>query len=236
MSGVSRRDARALAADGLRAAITSGAVRPEEAIREEDWARRLGVSRTPIREAIGELVTEGLLTKRGRTAHVFHPSLEELLEIYDIRLALEKVAGRFCAENADDALVAELTRRFEAIRVPRSDADWFRDHERFHMAIFEGSARPRLVAMIRTLRVQSEPYVRHAVHVDRRFRDHSKVHHRAMVTAIRARDAAAIENVITEHLLTSREEISKLLADGWSGLAVYLQAPAKTRSVTGKTS
>ena len=69
----------------LRRAIRMGELQGGDVLREEEWSANLGISRTPLREAIAELVVEGLLRKEGRSVYVFRPSVEELFEIYDIR-------------------------------------------------------------------------------------------------------------------------------------------------------
>ena len=68
--------------------------------------RRLGMSRTPVRESIGRLVGEGLLVKRGRQVYVFQPSLADLIEVYEIRLVLEKQAAAFATTAVTDDDIA----------------------------------------------------------------------------------------------------------------------------------
>jgi DNA-binding GntR family transcriptional regulator len=195
----------------LREALASGALRPDDPVREEEWATRLGISRTPVREAIQDLVARGIFQRRGRTAHVFRPSLPELLEIYDIRLPLERLAAVRCAELATKPLCDELAARFDKIKKRRADSGWYTDHEAFHMQIFRGSDMPRLVNMIENLRSQSEPYVRFAVHVDQRFRDESRVQHSGILDAIRAHDQEATAAIVETHLATTRRKITELM-------------------------
>src|ERR1700720_836182 len=81
-------------ADLLRRRLTNGEL-IGVAIREADIAQSLGVSRTPVREAIRMLIGEGLLLKeRGKSARVFQPSLADLSDIYEIRTPLEALAAR----------------------------------------------------------------------------------------------------------------------------------------------
>jgi DNA-binding GntR family transcriptional regulator len=200
-----------VAASHIREAIITGALEPDAPVYEEEWARRIGISRTPVREAIQELVARGLLTRQGRTAYVFHPSLTELLEIYDIRLPMEQLAAARCAAAADDALIDELDQLFERIRERRSNSDWYTDHEAFHMRLFEGSQMPRLTSLIQLLRSQSEPYVRLAVNIDQAFRENSKIQHSSLVEAVRARDPDRAMAVVEEHLLTTRRKLAEIV-------------------------
>lgn len=203
--------ARQLAATLLRKSLADGLLRPDDPVREEDWATRLGISRTPVREAIQDLVARGILQRRGRTAYVFRPSLEELLEIYDIRFPLERLAACRCAVNADDNFKEDLTSAFKKIKRRRSDSGWYSDHEEFHMQIFRGSHMPRLVAMIENLRSQSEPYVRFAVHVDQRFRNESKNQHQSILESIQQNDPIATAEIVEAHLRTTRKKITELI-------------------------
>jgi DNA-binding GntR family transcriptional regulator len=119
----------------LREEILTGRLQGGEPVREQDVAERLGVSRTPVREAVGRLVAEGLLLKDGnRTAHVFRPSLEELLEIYEIRTPLESLAARLACESSEDGFLAELRAAGEALTSARPGLDWSAKHEEFHLA------------------------------------------------------------------------------------------------------
>jgi DNA-binding GntR family transcriptional regulator len=200
-----------VASAGIRDAIVTGQLEPDEPVHEETWASRLGISRTPVREAIKELVARGILVRKGRTAHVFRPSLTQLLEIYDIRLPMEQLAVSRCASIADDTLLEELDRLFAKIEVRRLDSGWYLDHEAFHMRLFEGSGMPRLTSLIRNLRAQSEPYVRFAVHIDQEFRDNSKLQHGSLVDAVRTRRPDLAAAVVEEHLMTTRSKLSEIV-------------------------
>ncbi|WP_192379016.1 GntR family transcriptional regulator [Rhodococcus rhodochrous] len=208
---VSRATAAELAAERLYRAILTGELPGSSPVYEEEWATKLGISRTPVREAIQELVARGLLIRQGRTAYVFRPSLKELFEIYDIRLPLEQLAASRCAELADARLVEDLESAYAKIRERRSDTDWYADHEVFHMKLYEGSQMPRLTAMIRSLRAQSEPYVRLAVNVDQEFRDNSRIQHSSLVQAIREGAPELAADIVREHLGTTRQKVSDLV-------------------------
>jgi DNA-binding GntR family transcriptional regulator len=185
-------------------------------VREEVWAANLSLSRTPVREAINRLVIEGLLVRDGRTAYVFQPSIEDLLDIYDMRLALETLAARRAAERGGPALAEGLLQRFDQIKGLESNDDWFRDHEEFHNYLFAGAGSPRLSSMIQVLRAQSEPYVRFAVATDRRFRSESKSQHREMVHMVRKGDGDGIAELVYEHLMRTRREVVNLIEAGWT--------------------
>jgi DNA-binding GntR family transcriptional regulator len=217
------------AAEAIRAALITGELRVGAPVREEDWAGRLSLSRTPVREAIKQLVIEGILVRDGRTAYVFQPSMDDLLDIYDVRLPLETLAARRAAERGGPELAKGLMERFKRIKDRETDSDWFHGHEEFHLYLFAGAGSPRLSSTIATLRAQSEPYVRFAVTADMRFRHESNTQHREMVNLIRKHDADGIAAVVAEHLMRTRRELDKLMAVGWTtGMAPpRITVPAK---------
>jgi DNA-binding GntR family transcriptional regulator len=200
------------ATQGLRAAIISGEISGGTPVLEEEWAARLGMSRTPVRESIGRLVGEGLLVKKGRQVYVFQPSLADLIEVYEIRLALEKQAATFAAAAVTDDELAEVRSNLERLQAAHDSREWFEVHEAFHLSIFRISGRAKLTSLIRNLRLQSEPYVRFAVNADPEFRAASIRDHQEMVAALARRDVAAIDRVVDRHLNATTDELRRLLA------------------------
>jgi DNA-binding GntR family transcriptional regulator len=105
---------RASAYQRIKEAILAGTLRPLERITEADVAARLGLSRTPVREAFGLLAAEGLINvipQRG--SFVSQLRIDDILEIYQIRTPLECMAARVAAETIDDARLGELDRLVE---------------------------------------------------------------------------------------------------------------------------
>jgi DNA-binding GntR family transcriptional regulator len=102
-------------ADRLRSEIASGALRPAERIVEGRWARKIGVAQASIREAINLLAQEGFVTKAsGRSARVISLSEADVLQIYEMRGALEGLAARLLAQRSRD--VAPLEDALETMR------------------------------------------------------------------------------------------------------------------------
>src|ERR1700747_1182118 len=93
----------AAVADGIREMIRSGELPPGTHLRQTDFAERFGVSTTPVREAFVALAREGLVTQDAhRGVVVFRPSLQELDEIYEIRIALEPLATEIAAKQLSE--------------------------------------------------------------------------------------------------------------------------------------
>lgn len=170
------------------------------------------MSRTPVRESIGRLVGEGLLVKKGRQVYVFQPSLADLIEVYEIRLTLEKQATAFATTAVTDDDLREVRDNLERLQAAHDSREWFEVHEAFHLSIFRISGRAKLTSLIRNLRLQSEPYVRFAVNADPEFRAASIRDHQEMVTALAHRDADAIDKVVDRHLTATCDELRRLLA------------------------
>ncbi|MBW0088049.1 GntR family transcriptional regulator [Pseudonocardia sp. KRD-184] len=199
-------------AAALREEILGGHLPGGAPVREQEVAARLGVSRTPVREAVGRLVAEGLLIKDGnRTAHVFRPSLAELLEIYEIRTPLESLAARLACTAADEAFLDRLEAAGRALTEALPGVDWSAKHEAFHLCLVAGSGRPRLEALVRTLRAQSEPYVRFAVAFDADLGDQARRDHENIVALARARAADDMEALVRSHLAATSNRVSALL-------------------------
>jgi DNA-binding GntR family transcriptional regulator len=201
--------------EALRRQIVSGQLRPGATVAEEDVASRLGTSRTPVREAIGRLVSEGLLVKDdNRSARVFQPSLQDLLEIYEIRLPLEILAARMAAERHTAGLHSALEGKLNDLRNHPVGPHWSLEHEDFHLTLFAGSGRGHLLEIISGLRLRSEPYVRFALHVDPKFRERSQADHAAMVATVAAGDGKAMERLVRRHLNATTRKVAELLNAG----------------------
>jgi DNA-binding GntR family transcriptional regulator len=105
----------------LREAIVSNALKPGTRLRADDLAKKLGVSKTPVREALRKLQAEDLITvERGNALTVKSISEEQLIEIYYTREALEGMAARLAAENAGPIELAKLRAIQEDMKAPGS--------------------------------------------------------------------------------------------------------------------
>lgn len=196
----------------LRAEILGGRLPGGAPVREQDVAERLAVSRTPVREAVSRLVAEGLLIKDGnRTAHVFRPSAADLVEIYEIRVPLESLAARLACAEGDEAFLDRLDAAGRVLTGSTPGVDWSAKHEAFHLCLVAGSRRPRLEALVSTLRVQSEPYVRFAVAFDADLAERARRDHEDIVRLARARAADELEALVRRHLEATSSRVSALL-------------------------
>ena len=146
----------------LREMILSGELPAGQALRQEEIARRLGISRLPIREALNRLATEGLVELKPRRGfYVASLNIDEIEDIFEMRAMLEARAGhlateRMTAADADavDRCVAEL----DAVVATSTNFDHYAQlNIRFHERLFESCARKHLRRQIAMLRDAVSP-------------------------------------------------------------------------------
>ena len=197
----------------MRALILTGEYGPEERLIEEQLAERLGVSRTPVRQALTLLESEGLVEitpNRGATVCSF--SIEDVWDIYDLRAVLEGHAARRAAGRVERR---ELERLRELAGEMEGLAGRFEDHEEeiralvelnqeFHGAIAEAGRNRRLKRLIdRTVRT---PLIfKASFWYTPRERAISNHYHRRMIEALEQRDADRAEIIMREHVYEGRD-------------------------------
>lgn len=164
-----RRSAPEQVTAALRSAIVAGVLRPGERLPQLELAGRLGVSRMPVREALNRLEAEGLVVIHPhRGAMVSALSVDELREIYDIRISLETMALRLSIPRMEREDLGELERLLLEMDAVKQPQDWLNLNREFHGRLYRPSARRRLCGLIDNLRAQSERYLRiFAGHPDR---------------------------------------------------------------------
>jgi DNA-binding GntR family transcriptional regulator len=198
-----REQARA----AIRTGIITGEIRAGKIHSARTLAEALGVSATPVREALLDLASEGLVTSvRNRGFQITDLSEHDLDEILELRLMLEvPAAGRAAvAMSADDvALLREMADRMEAAAA-EGDLRSFLDTDlEFHLAIAGQLANRRLVELIRRLRDQTRLVGLGPLAVSGALKS-TAAEHRAIVDAFAAGDAALAEALVRKHLQHTR--------------------------------
>lgn len=187
----------------LRRSILVGRLKPGDSVKERDNAAELGVSRTPMREAIRVLAKEGLIELRpSRSPVVANPSLREVIDDVDVIRALEVLSGELACRNArpeDIDAIADLERRLETAPADTDPLDLFEIDMEFHRAIARASHNPALAEthgayLARLWRVRYLS-ARQTSGKERTYRQH-----REIVAGLRARDAAEVARVIASHI------------------------------------
>jgi DNA-binding GntR family transcriptional regulator len=155
-------------ADSLRALILDGTLGIGLQLRQEDLAKRFGVSRIPVREALGRLQAEGLVEHfADRGSVVAGRSVDDLLETLDIRIALETQAIKLAMPHlraADFKAARDIMRSYDESESPRQ---WTELNLQFHLTLYRPCARPRLVRMIedlvRSISIHLRQHISHTV-------------------------------------------------------------------------
>jgi DNA-binding GntR family transcriptional regulator len=202
----------------LRHAIVSGQLQPGEALSEAVLARRYGVSRTPVREALKQLEREHLVQIVPRVGtYVQNASADDVLDGLVVKEALEGIAARLAAGRPDAPEVSELSRlasEMEAAAAAGADlAHIVEANLRFHGLILRLAASPALQFHLQLLLNQFRvPHQRQvAVTLSRPARLRQMLaEHRRIVTAIEAGDPAEAERAMRAHVSAGREEIRKV--------------------------
>jgi DNA-binding GntR family transcriptional regulator len=212
--GVARvRTAHEWVRERLRTDIMNGLYRPGDPLKQTELAARWDVSVTPVREAMRDLATEGLVVvDPQRVARVRSLDEDEAREVGDIRYLLEPLAARLAASKAAPEAVAEIRRLAEESAAAETDTEWLDSNRRLHMEIINGAGAPLLTGILANLRQISSIYLATAVRTAGGMRDKSKREHLALAEAIAAGDADAAESIMQAHLYPS-ESMASVAAD-----------------------
>lgn len=199
-------------AEFLRKEILSGGLEPGQELSHDDLARRYGVSRIPVREALRSLAAEHLVELRPhRAPRVRLHSPEEIQEVWWIRQRLEPEAARLAAPGLTPAVLTSLTRiqrRMEAMG-PLPDAGrWLAANRALHLGIYAAADRPRLQALITELYDQSERYIGVYLKSPEQFRQADE-EHAEILSACAARDADRLARLTDLHI----EGVRRWIAD-----------------------
>jgi len=187
----------------LRDDILSGHLGPGAELSEVALAERLGVSRGPIREALGLLCAQGLVTMQPRRgAYVSVLTRQEFLEAYQVREALEALAARLACERVDDDAIAALEALHEemcaAVR-DRAVQRFFDANQRFHLTLVALSGNGRLIDIHAQLVQRMGRYIARSLSL-RGNLERSLGEHQEIIDALRARDGARAAAAVSLHI------------------------------------
>jgi len=188
--------------------IVSGALAPGTRLEEKALAARFRMSRTPVREALQQLVSKSLAIRQPyRGVVVAEVSRERLDELFEAMAEVEAMCGRIAAQRMTTWERAELTRVNEQLANAsreRGRQAYEALNEQFHELIYHGTHNEALASMALSLRLELSPYrrfqFRDALRIER-----SHGEHQAIVDAIILRDPGAAEMHLRKHLLSAAE-------------------------------
>lgn len=210
------RPLREVVCETLRTAIIGGMLKPGERLMEIQLAEELGVSRTPVREAIRKLEQEGfveMLPRRG--TYVANISIKDVIDVYEIRIALDVLAAGLAAERITDAELTTLKKHLNKIKhvVEYDEMEKVGEYDwEFHEVLYKASKNERLVTIINNLREQLTRLRVTSMNYRGRIKD-TIAEHELLVESIASRNVDLAKRRAYEHmrnaertLLTAIEE------------------------------
>lgn len=194
---------RELVLEAIREAIINGTLKPRERLMEIQLAEDLGVSRTPVREALRKLEMEGFIVMVPRKgAYVADLTFKDIADVFEIRSALEGLAASLAAERITDEELEDM----ERLLVQKAEAIANNDLEKlvivdtkFHDAIYKASRNERLSIIINNLREQIQRFRATTLAYPGRM-EASLYEHRGIMEALQSRDVLLSRQLAGEHI------------------------------------
>ncbi len=200
--------------DVLMNAIMQGQLSPGERLLEVQLADEMGVSRTPVREAIRRLELEGFVVMVPRKgAYVAGLSVDDVESVYEIRTALETLAVRLAAQRmeADDyRQLDELALKMQATWQERNVDQWVALDAHFHELLYKFSRNERLVQMMSNIMEQLSRYrIISLANVE--VRQNSLAEHQNLIEALKRRDSEMAAAAAALHIENTKHSLLKML-------------------------
>ena len=189
--------------------ILTGKYTRGDILTELKLCAELGVSRTPVREALQRLVQEHLVKETGKGIEVLGITLEDLADIMEIRLKIEGMAAARCALNISAEQLVKLNEALDLQRfyLEKKDSDKIKAMDsQFHELIYLYSGSNVLYDTLAPLHNKVQRYRKAAVENTGRA-EKSVAEHRAIFEAISAHDAVRAEKKMIEHVLNAKKKI-----------------------------
>lgn len=207
---ISRATTQDNVVDQLRKLILSHYFKPRDRLPQDKLAGLLGVSRTPIREALLKLAGEGLVIfSPYKGASVADFSIKNLNEIYNVRIALEGFASNLAAQRITDSQVDQLSDLLRKMKLTLDASDLqklLQLNRKFHTGIYSAAEEGRLLELINNHLDQAEVYRRIFVNLDHCREE--MVNHREMLVALRNHDPVLAEQLTRHHLRKTAEKLT----------------------------
>ena len=203
--------------------IRAGSLIPGDRLTESEIAERLGISRTPVREAMRQLESDGLITQTPRSGSTIRKlDYSEVSELYEMRAVLESTAARFAARAASDVEVDELVSIHEAMCATTDTYQLDQLNRQFHRCLLDAARNRFLVSAVRsiektllilgpsTFNASDRPTQsnqeheqllnaigsRHPAEAEQAMRTHIESAHRARLRQLRQNDARNAEHIV----------------------------------------
>jgi DNA-binding GntR family transcriptional regulator len=200
--------------ENLKHAILRGDIPPGNRLVENRLAETMGISRTPVREAMHKLEREGIIQKLPNSGFtVTGLTREDIEETFGIRSVLESYAARLAAVNHEDGELAPLGEKIEEYQMCLDQGrleDLPEINTQFHDILYDLSRSPKLIKMVNDLRDQIYRFRKIILKAETRARA-SNDDHRRMLRAMQNRDADRVERLVKEHILRGKRMVLREL-------------------------
>jgi DNA-binding GntR family transcriptional regulator len=194
--------------------IATGQLTPGQHLDETELAAEFGASRTPIREALIQLASQGIVQIRPRRGAVVSTASPQIVEMFEVMAELEAMCGRLAARRMSAAEQAALAEAHQACKgaAEAGDADdYYYRNELFHHAIYAGSHNAFLTEQASSLARRLRPYRRLQLRVRDRLK-HSFSEHDTIVRAIVEGDGQAAADLLRSHVAVQGQRFTDLIA------------------------
>jgi len=200
-------------ANNLRELIMSGGLQEGDKIKEDELCSSMGISKTPLREALRVLSVEGLIQLvPNRGSFVSTPTFEEIREMFDVMSVLEGICARAAAEKMsakDLATLEKLHTKLEKNFKRRAQREYIRINNQFHAFVQELAGNRTLNQIVNGLRQKILLYRYQSLNLPERF-EQSIQEHRDLIEAFRKKDSKKAETLMRRHLKTQCDALEKL--------------------------
>ena len=213
MKAIQKKTLHEEIANNLRDMIMSGELREGDKIKENDLCHMMGISKTPLREALRVLSAEGLIRLiPNRGSYVTTPTFEEIKEMFDVMSVLEGVCARTAAEKMNDkdfSKLEKLHNKLEESFRRRDQKKYIHQNNSYHALVQELAGNKTLNQIVNGLRQKILLYRFQSLNLPERF-EQSIREHRDLLAAFRNRDPEKAEMLMTSHLKKQCEALEQL--------------------------
>lgn len=206
---------REMVFESLREAIIQGRLKPGERLMEIQLAEEMGVSRTPVREAIRKLELEGFVVMVPRKgAYVAGISVKDIVDVFEVRAALEGLAAGLAAERITEEELEELERALvKTYEVSSYDLEALVETDtKFHELIYRASRNERLAQIITNLADQIQRFRTTSLSQPGRTK-HALEEHKQIVEAISERNVELAQTLAREHIENAEQSLLNALGE-----------------------
>ncbi len=197
-----------IAYNQIKNLIIKNRIEPNTLLVERQLSEQLGVSRTPIREALKRLTSEGLTEFiPGKGVFVSNLTFEDFINISEVREALEGMAAKLCTLKKDEKVIETLEKNLDALEEALNSGDYDQSVEydiQFHHILISGAKNPKLENLLNGIYDQINRFAFFSVSDVERQRM-SLRQHRKVLEAIKNDDANLAEKLIRDHIIHVKE-------------------------------